>query len=120
MTFPPSTLLPLIKEIAEHLIHEKKTIALAETACGGLISSSLLSYPGASKFYRGGLTLYTLESRVAFAGWTAEDTKNYRGPTTDIVANMAKHVKASLNADYVLCESGTAGPTGGSTPNRQP
>lgn len=35
-------------------------------AAGGIISASILSTPGASGLYKGGLTLYTLESRIAF------------------------------------------------------
>lgn len=120
MSFPPEPLALLAKEVAELLIRRKETLSLAETACGGLISSSLLSIPGSSKFYRGGLTLYTLESRTAFAGWTQKDTDDYRGPTQNIVKNMAVHVRNTLGSDYCLSESGTAGPTGGKTPNRQP
>lgn len=35
-------------------------------AAGGIISASILSTPGASKLFKGGLTVYTLESRIAF------------------------------------------------------
>ena len=33
---------------------------------------------------------------------------------------MAKHVRKDLESTYTLAESGTAGPTGGQTPNRKP
>jgi PncC family amidohydrolase len=89
-------------------------------AAGGLVSSALLSFPGASKIYKGGLTLYTLESRIAFAGWTQDDIDAYRGPTCEIVTKIAQNVRNTLKADYCICESGTAGPTGGNTQNRQP
>jgi len=89
-------------------------------AAGGIISASLLSTPGASGFYKGGLTLYTLESRIAFAGWSPENIKNYKGPTPEIVAGLAENVQGKLRSNYVICESGTAGPTGGDTKNRTP
>lgn len=79
-----------------------------------------MACPGASKIYAGGLTLYTLPSRIAFAGWTEETIKDYKGPTPEIVSGIAKNVVAKLNADYCICESGTAGPTGGTTRNRTP
>lgn len=75
---------------------------------------------GASSYYRGGLTLYTLDSRVAFAGWTHEHITNYRGPTPDIVKGLATSVRNTLGSTYTVCESGTAGPTGGATRNRTP
>ena len=89
-------------------------------AAGGIISAALLSTPGASKFYKGGLTLYTLESRIAFAGWTQENVENYKGPTPEVVCSLAANVRKTLGSTYTLCESGTAGPTGGDTRNRTP
>ena len=48
----------------KHTFEDEKTDK--HQAAGGIISASLLSMPGASGFYKGGLTLYTLESRIAF------------------------------------------------------
>ena len=118
--FPPPSIRNILNEVTTLLHERNQTIAVAETAAGGLLSSSILSTPGASKVYKGGLTLYTLPSRTAYAGWTDEKTKNYKGPTPEIVAGMAKHVRGELGADYVISESGTAGPTGGETRNRTP
>lgn len=64
--------------------------------------------------------LYTLESRIAFAGWTPDNIKVYKGPTTEVVAGMASNVRAQVGSTYTVSESGTAGPTGGDTPNRKP
>lgn len=119
-TFPPPSLAPLLSEITSLLKSRKETVAVAETAAGGLISASLLSQPGASQIYRGGLTLYTLESRIAFAGWTSENLKGYKGPTPEIVAGLAGNVRKTLGSTYAVSESGTAGPTGGETRNRRP
>lgn len=33
---------------------------------------------------------------------------------------LAEHVRKTLGATYCVCESGTAGPTGGNTRNRTP
>ncbi len=111
MSFPPQALEQIAREIAAILTQRKQTLSLVETVCGGLIGSSLLSVPGASKFYKGGLTLYTLESRVAFAGWQESDIKEYRGPTKEICAGLARNVRPQLNSSWTLAESGTAGPT---------
>lgn len=139
--FPPPELREVVQEVASLLKERKETISVAETvradptpplplnhpptfpkphlvltilqAAGGLISAALLSFPGASGFYRGGLTLYTLESRVAFAGWTKADIEGYAGPTTDIVKGLAEHTRATLGSTWTVSESGTAGPGGG-------
>lgn len=44
----------------------------------------------------------------------------YRGPTADVVSFLARNVRDRLKSTYTVCESGTAGPTGGSTRNRTP
>lgn len=76
--FPPPAIVPLITQIAAILTERKQTVCVAETATGGLISAALLSVPGASVYYAGGLTVYTLASRIAFGGWTQENLKDYK------------------------------------------
>lgn len=119
-SFPPAEIREILNQVTSLLKDRNETISVAETAAGGLISSSILSTPGASKVYKGGLTLYTLPSRIAYAGWTQDTIQDYKGPTTDIVAGLAKHVRKDLESTYTISESGTAGPTGGNTPNRTP
>ncbi|RMX86015.1 hypothetical protein D0869_03396 [Hortaea werneckii] len=118
--FPPAEVRQILHEVTTLLKDRGETVSIAETAAGGLISSSILSTPGASQIYKGGLTLYTLPSRIAYAGWSQETIANYKGPTTDIVSGLARHVRKDLESTYTIAESGTAGPTGGNTPNRKP
>ncbi|KAL4789053.1 hypothetical protein BDV19DRAFT_40133 [Aspergillus venezuelensis] len=136
--FPPANLQTLAHEIYVLLKSRNETVSVAETAAGGLISASILSVAGASAIYKGGLTVsslspnqsndtrlisqqvYTLESRLAFAGWTKANIENYSGPTTDIVSGLAEHTRKTLESTYAISESGTAGPTGGTTRNRTP
>ncbi|KAF1942438.1 hypothetical protein EJ02DRAFT_345444 [Clathrospora elynae] len=119
-SFPPEELRQIVQEVATLLKERKETISVAETAAGGLISATLLSLPGASGYYKGGLTLYTLESRIAFAGWTQESIADYKGPTAEVVTGLAEHTRKTLGSTYTISESGTAGPTGGHTRNRTP
>lgn len=102
--FPPAEIREILSQVTEMLKSRGETISVAETAAGGLISSSLLSQPGASKYYKGGLTLYTLPSRIKYAGWTQEMIDNYRGPTTEIVSGMASHVRKDLDSTYAVAE----------------
>jgi len=118
--FPPAEVREILQQVTTILKERKESVSVAETAAGGLISSSILSTPGASKIYKGGLTLYTLPSRIAYAGWSQETIANYRGPTTEIVSGLAKHTRKELESTYTIAESGTAGPTGGDSPNRKP
>ncbi|KAK5089972.1 hypothetical protein LTS08_005791 [Lithohypha guttulata] len=116
----PATLKAVAAEVAQLLKDRQETISVAETAAGGLISAALLATPGASAIYKGGLTLYTLQSRIQFAGWNQENIASYKGPTPEIVAGLAENVRVKLESTYCVSESGTAGPTGGTTRNRTP
>ncbi|KAF7368846.1 Cytochrome P450 monooxygenase-like protein [Mycena venus] len=119
-SFLPPALRAIANEVGELLKSRKETISVVETAAGGLISAALLSVPGASQYYLGGLTLYTLPSRIAFSHWTPDTVKGYSGPTPSIVAGLAEHARTTLKSTYAVSESGTAGPTGGNTRNRTP
>jgi len=55
--FPPAVLRPLLAEISGLLKARRETVSVVETAAGGLVSASLLSVPGASGYFKGGLTV---------------------------------------------------------------
>jgi nicotinamide mononucleotide (NMN) deamidase PncC len=102
--FPPPALKQAAEDVAALLRERQETICVAETAAGGLVSAALLATPGASRIYKGGATLYTLESRIAFAGWTQANIDNYDGPTPDLVAGLAAHVRGTLKSTYCVGE----------------
>jgi len=99
--------------VGEALKARGETVMVAESSCGGLISAALLAVPGASAYYRGGLVLYTTESRRKFLG---RDGRNpFEGITPgseDYALALARAVRATLNPIWAIGEVGTAGPTG--------
>jgi hypothetical protein len=48
--------------------------------------------------------VYTLESRIAFAGWTQANIDNYKGPSPEVVAGLAENVRLKLGSTYTVCE----------------
>ncbi|MFA7250038.1 MAG: CinA family protein [Dehalococcoidia bacterium] len=103
----------LAQEVAHLLIARGETVAVSEGTAGGLVSAALLSVAGASQYYRGGAVLYTLPSRIALAGVSAEQYANYRGTTPEMLATIAEAMRARLDATWCIAESGLAGPTPG-------
>ena len=55
-------LIKIAKKVAHKLINENQTISIIESSSGGLISTALLSQPGASAYYIGGQVIYTAAS----------------------------------------------------------
>lgn len=102
--FPPPALAAAAASLTTLLRSRNETISVAETAAGGLVSAALLAQPGASRIYKGGATLYTLESRIAFAGWTKADVDNYAGPNPELVEGLARHVRETLGSTYCIGE----------------
>jgi PncC family amidohydrolase len=102
----------LALDIGTRLGERGESVAVAESTAGGLISAALLSVAGASRYYAGGGVLYTLASRTALAGVSAEQYKNYRGTTPEMLATLAESMRQRLGATWCIAESGLAGPTG--------
>jgi nicotinamide-nucleotide amidase len=99
--------------VGEALKARGETVMVAESACGGLISAALLAVPGASAYYRGGLVLYTYESRRKFLSKDGKDPFEGVTPSSeDYAAALARAVRATLNPTWAIGETGTAGPTG--------
>lgn len=97
--------------LAAELIQRKQTVAVAESATGGLISASLLAVPGASAYYLGGTVIYTARSRKQVLGVTPEDVANLEPLTEEMALAFARVARRQLNATWAIAELGIAGPT---------
>ncbi|KAJ3993409.1 hypothetical protein F5050DRAFT_717747 [Lentinula boryana] len=111
MSFLTPTLKLLATEIASVLILRNETLSIAETACGGLMGAAILTVPGTSKCFKGSMAAYSLESRIAFLGWTRDILNGYKGPDEQIVIGLASHLRKTLSSTWCLSESGVCGPS---------
>lgn len=104
-------LVELGRPVADRLLAAKQTIAISESSTGGLISSALLAIGGASAYFRAGAVIYTLEARRAFL---PEDVleKGIRSSSEPYALANARAIRARLDVDWAVAESGAAGPTG--------
>ena len=55
---------PHAQSAAKLLCDLSHSISVAESSTGGMISASLLSVPGASRYFKGGAVIYTAKSRL--------------------------------------------------------
>ncbi|CAR22946.1 CinA family protein [Lachancea thermotolerans CBS 6340] len=106
--FPPLEASKIVSRISQILIQRNETIAVSEAACGGLLSSYLVSVPGASQWFHGGTLVYSLKSRLKLSGWNELDIHNYTGPSVDVALRLARNLKFELGATYTLSETGYA------------
>lgn len=101
----------LERAILELAIERRLKLASAESMTGGAIAERLSSVPGASEAFLGGVTTYTVTSKVALLGLESELVAEH-GPVSEAVANaMASGIRAKLGADFAVAVTGNAGPT---------
>lgn len=98
--------------VADLLKSKSQTVAIAESSTGGLISSSLLAVPGASKYYLGGTVIYTIAARRDILGIPDEVLKGQTPLSEGYVALCAKQIRTTLNATWGIAELGATGPAG--------
>ena len=107
------TQLTALAESAARKLRERlETIAVAESSCGGLISASLLSIPGASAYYVGGTVTYTRVANQAFLAGAVAVPPGLRAETEEHALYLAHAAAAKLETTWAIGESGAAGPTG--------
>ncbi len=97
--------------VGELLKQRGETVAVSESAAGGLIAASLLSVPGASAYFLGGASVYTQSARRGLLRFN--DAKaQMRGSTEEYATLCATTVRDLVESDWAIGESGAAGPTG--------
>lgn len=105
-------LLPSAARAGALLKARDETIAVAESACGGLVSAALLAVPGASAFFLGGAVVYTRRSRATLLGIPDAALAGMRPSTEPYALLLARAARAELASTWALGETGAAGPTG--------
>ena len=95
----------MAESVAARLKERGHTVAVSESAAGGLISAVLLAVPGASAYFAGGAVVYTREARRGLLGFSAEDSK-MRGSTEEYALKAAREIREKLGTTWGLGESG--------------
>lgn len=98
--------------VGELLKERQHTIAVAESASGGLISAALVAIPGASAYYVGGGVIYTRTSGRGLLHIPDDALVGMRASTEPYALLNARTVRALLGTTWGLSETGASGPTG--------
>ncbi|HCU99911.1 MAG: damage-inducible protein CinA [Dehalococcoidia bacterium] len=103
----------LAVRVGELLLNREARLAVAESTAGGLISARLISVSGASKWFERGLVAYSMSSKPDTFGVDLEFLRQHGAVSPAAVAGIAEAVRVRTGVDYVLAESGMAGPIRG-------
>lgn len=104
---------PIERELAELLGRAGKTLALAESCTGGMVSEMITAVPGSSAVYRGGIVCYSNEAKRELLGIPASVLEGEGAPgavSAETAALLAERAMERLGTDYALSVTGVAGP----------
>jgi PncC family amidohydrolase len=102
----------LTREVGKSLRTKEKTLALAESVSGGLVSSTITDEPGASDFFLCGVVAYSNQAKVKLLGVRKATLKAHGAVSHQCALEMAKGVREVSGADVGAACTGIAGPTG--------
>ena len=101
------------EEVGQLLSNKGLTIAVAEACTGGLVGSMLISVPGSSRYFIGGVIAYTGGSKTKVLG-VSEELLQREGTVSSAAAlEMARRGQQVMGTDVGVSTTGVAGPSGG-------
>ncbi len=104
---------PLEEIVGVMLRAGNKTVALAESCTGGLISKRITEISGSSAYFEGAFVSYSNRWKEKLLG-VSEGTLVAHGAVSEETAReMAENVREKAGTDIGLSVTGIAGPTGG-------
>ena len=101
------------REISEILWETERTVSTAESCTGGRIAEAIISVPGASKYFKGGIICYVDEVKENLLGVDPQVLVEKTAVCEEVAIAMVKGACKALNTDYAISATGVAGPTGG-------
>ena len=107
-----------MENFSEKLIHfcinKKLSISIAESCTGGMITSKLISIPGASKVLDCGLVTYSNVSKKSLFECSKIRDWKHGAVSRKVAELMIKGLRNKNNSDIYISTTGIAGPEGGS------
>lgn len=101
--------------VIQRLAAAGKTLAVAESCTGGLVSHRLTNVPGSSAVFVEGAVTYDNRAKMARLNVPDPLLKEYGAVSEHVARAMAEGVRRTSGCDYGAATTGIAGPGGGTT-----
>ena len=92
---------------------KKCTLAFAESCTGGLAAATVVSVPGASEVFFGGIVSYDNSVKINLLGVSEEVLNTVGAVSEECALQMALGARKQLKTDVAISVTGIAGPGGG-------
>ncbi|MBQ8657194.1 MAG: CinA family protein [Prevotella sp.] len=103
----------ICRDISQLLWEREETVSTAESCTGGRIAEAIMSVPGASKYFKGGIICYVDEVKENLLGVSRELLDTKTAVCEEVAIDLVKGACKTLNTTYAVAATGIAGPTGG-------
>jgi nicotinamide-nucleotide amidase len=100
--------------VGEMLIHNRSTIAAAESCTGGLLAERLTRVPGSSSYFLGGVVCYSNELKTAWAEVPPDLIAVKGAVSSEVAIALAEGIRRRVGSALGVGITGVAGPGGGS------
>jgi nicotinamide-nucleotide amidase len=101
------------EQVASVLVRSARTVAVAESCTGGLMSARLTERGGSSEYFLGGAVVYSNSAKVSLADVEPGLIERFGAVSTEVAEALASGATARFGADYGIGITGIAGPGGG-------
>jgi len=102
----------IVNQIHGLLIKNKKTIAIAESCTGGLLSSLLTRIPGSSQYFILGVVAYSNKAKETILKIPSSIITKNGAVSKQVAIKMARNIRKLAKTDFGIGVTGIAGPTG--------
>jgi nicotinamide-nucleotide amidase len=102
------------EQVASLLVQSGRTVAVAESCTGGLMSARLTERGGSSEYFLGGAVVYSNEAKVSMADVDPRLIEQFGAVSNEVAEALASGAVARFAADFGIGITGIAGPGGGS------
>ncbi len=108
---------PKLNQIHSLLIKSRKTVSVAESCTGGLLSSLFTQTSGSSEYFLLGIVAYSNTAKESILKIPHKLIAGKGAVSKEVALLLAKSVRLLAQSDFGIGVTGIAGPTGG-TPQK--
>jgi nicotinamide-nucleotide amidase len=101
------------EQVASVLVRSGRTVAVAESCTGGLMSARLTERGGSSEYFLGGAVVYSNEAKASLADVDPALIERVGAVSVEVAEALAVGAAARFGADLGIGITGIAGPGGG-------
>ena len=102
----------LEQRVASLLLEKRKTISVAESCSGGLLSHRLTNIAGSSNYFKGAVVAYSNAVKLQVLKVPPITIRKYGAVSEQVALCMAQGIRSLLKTDFGIAVTGIAGPSG--------